>query len=330
MSSEVARDIEGLGIRGVPVTTYRTRLGVFANTPKLLVNSFRLRRFIVKNDIRIVISAMDSIWQSVAVRAYIPANVTYIASVHDATNHPGDEHIVKTFCRRLDLGRADMILTFSESVAMLVSETSNVPVRSTILAASGSSDAVARKRPARDRYVLGFFGRIVEYKGLDLLLEALDHLRETGVDVVLEIHGDGDIGDLKTRYPSERIVWNIGWIPEASVNSTIRRMDLVVLPYREASQSGVMTVAMAEGVPVVVTPVGALPDQVNHSGAGIVATGVNSASIASAIRKVIDDGDLYESLSQAALYSARASFSWKRVVDDIDGYLMEMVDCGRL
>jgi glycosyltransferase involved in cell wall biosynthesis len=271
---------------------------------------------------------MDSIWQSIAVRAYIPADVVYIASVHDATSHPGDEHLLKNICRRLDLGRADMILTFSESVASLVGAASNVPVRSTVLAASGGFESVARERPSPGRFVIGFFGRIVEYKGLDLLLEAFDILGKSGCDVILEIHGNGPIGDLRRQYPSEQIVWNIGWIPEASVNSTIRAMDLVVLPYREASQSGVMTVAMAEGVPVVVTPVGALPDQVYDSGAGIVASGVDSASIAAAIRTLIDDGDLYEELSQAAIRSAKATYSWKRVVDDIDRYLIEAVNCG--
>ena len=59
--------------------------------------------------------------------------------------------------------------------------------------------------------------------------------------------------------------------------------DVLVLPYIEASQSGLIPIARALGTPVVVTPVGGLPEQVIHGASGVVAQRVTPAAVAEAI-----------------------------------------------
>lgn len=328
--SEIASSIENLDLPSLSVTTYSTRLGVILKLPKLLANALRLRRFIRHNDIDVVVSSMNSLWQSIGIYAYLPREVIYIASVHDASSHPGDEHPLKAVCHRIDIGRADALLAYSRGVEKTLSASTGKPVRSTVLAASRASHipSEGRRLDSSGPVVLGFFGRILEYKGIDILIASAEILEERGFDVIVRVYGTGDVESLVHIDGASRVEWNLGWVREDQVNSTVASMDIVVLPYREASQSGVLTVALAEGVPTVVTPVGSLADQVAETGGGLVADRVDADAVADAIARLICDRALYEQLSRDARESARSTFSWRRVVDDFTSITHEFVAAG--
>ena len=125
------------------------------------------------------------------------------------------------------------------------------------------------------RYVL-FFGFIREYKGLDLLLDAMgdERMAQLGVKLIVagEFYGDPkpyqdrisrlDIGD--------RVVMHTDFIPDHEVNRYFCAADLVVQPYKSATQSGVSQIAYHFEKPMVVTNVGGLPEIVPDGKAGFV------------------------------------------------------------
>ena len=116
-----------------------------------------------------------------------------------------------------------------------------------------------------------FFGRIMEYKGLGLLLESCNRLQVKGFEFSLCVVGHGAITS------RERLVMEIlkptfvnRYVTEAEAAGFFQDCDLVVLPYVEASQSGVVATAISFGKPVLATPVGGLKEQVEAMGAGLV------------------------------------------------------------
>ncbi|MBK8340009.1 MAG: glycosyltransferase [Flavobacteriales bacterium] len=148
------------------------------------------------------------------------------------------------------------------------------------------AEARARAGIALDRKVLLFFGFIRDYKGLDLLIEALAQLPP---DHVLIIAGE-PYGDM-TKYHDaidragvrDRIVDHIRYIADNEVPLFFSAADLVVLPYRSATQSGITAIAYHFGKPVLATDVGGLREMVEDDRTGIVVQ-PDAASIANGIR----------------------------------------------
>ena len=120
-----------------------------------------------------------------------------------------------------------------------------------------------------NEYVLLFFGIITGYKGLDLLADSLDLLKkETKIPVRLIVAGrvqkgfEEEMEYLKNERLTEGVDFYLRFIEEEEVNQLFGAADLTVLPYREASQSGVMFMSYTHGVPVIAPELGGFPDDI--------------------------------------------------------------------
>ncbi|MGE8430208.1 MAG: glycosyltransferase [Sphingobacterium sp.] len=126
-----------------------------------------------------------------------------------------------------------------------------------------------------DKVVL-FFGFIRQYKGLDLLLEALanSRVRELGVKLLLagEFYGDpAPYLNLIKKYKLEEFIFmHTDFIPNQEVGRYFSAADCVVLPYRSATQSGITQVAYHFDLPMIVSNVGGLPELVQDGYVGYV------------------------------------------------------------
>ncbi|WP_207436367.1 glycosyltransferase [Sabulibacter ruber] len=137
------------------------------------------------------------------------------------------------------------------------------------------------------RYLL-FFGFIRHYKGLDLLLEALKdpRLRESGVKLIVagEFYEAPEpyLQLIESEELKDRVIVATEYIPHDKVRTYFSVADLVVQPYRHASQSGVTQIAYHFEVPILVTKVGGLAEMIPDQKVGYVVD-VNSKAIADAI-----------------------------------------------
>jgi len=137
------------------------------------------------------------------------------------------------------------------------------------------------------RYLL-YFGFIRHYKGLDLLLEAFadERLKKLPVKLIVsgEFYEDSkpyfDIIDKHNLH--DRIVLKTEFVPDADVANFFCSADLVTLPYRDATQSGVTQIAYHFEKPMLVTNVGGLPEIVTDGKSGYVVT-PNAQAIADAL-----------------------------------------------
>ncbi len=125
------------------------------------------------------------------------------------------------------------------------------------------------------RYLL-FFGLIRDYKGLDLLLEALADARLEKIGLKLLVAGEFYSNEASYRHQVEQLgiadrVWFAGrYIPDKEVEYYFSAADMVVQPYKSATQSGVTQIAYHFDKPMLVTQVGGLAEIVQHGKGGYV------------------------------------------------------------
>ena len=171
------------------------------------------------------------------------------------------------------------------------------------------------RKPADGIFRVLFFGRIYEYKGLQYLLEAAPLVRAKVPLVQFVIAGVGD--DVLACYPHLRdtsfIQFDNRFIPINDAARLFAESDLLVLPYIEASQSGVLMIAMPFGLPVVVTEVGEISSLVRSCGMGLVVPPREPAALAAAITKIALDSELRNLLSKNAKRAATEEYSRKKI-----------------
>lgn len=150
------------------------------------------------------------------------------------------------------------------------------------------------KRAAQDaleldpqKRTLLFFGLIRDYKGLDLLIDALPLLGEQ-YQLVIAGESYGSFEKYQAQIAAsgcaDRIKVFNRYIDDEEVPQFFSAADLCVLPYKSATQSGITAIALHFDVPVVATPVGGLAESIEKPGIGLMTSGISAEAIADAIR----------------------------------------------
>ncbi len=247
--------------------------------------------YVERHRLPVALCAMAHLWNAFLTPAIKKGGAANCLVVHDATPHDGDNYAIRHLMIRNDIRQADLVFTLSESVRCDLIERFHCPVDHLGLSSIGPF-RYGQGQGRRDRilgappYRLLFVGRLLPYKGLGRLIEAMRLLEQNNIPVTLRVVGDGTVG--LSGVPSS-VEIDRRWIPESEIASIFSNADLVILPYQEASQSGVIPIAHHLGVPVLVTPVGGLLEQVEYGRKGYVAEDASAEALAKSIRAVLDD-----------------------------------------
>ena len=145
-----------------------------------------------------------------------------------------------------------------------------------------------------DESLVLFFGRISEYKGLKYLIHAEPLISERVPTARFVIAGTGDNLDTYRRmmtHPDKFTIYD-EYLSNESRTQLFRKASVVVLPYTDATQSGVIPVAYSFAKPVIATAVGGLPAQVDDGSTGILVPPRNAHALADAIVRLLRDPDL--------------------------------------
>ena len=271
-------------------------------------------RFVRHHRIDMAICTMYSIWDLPVVHALARQNVPFLLIAHDVHPHPGDSYPLRRLSMHRQIRAADAVVALSAHVRDQVrhlrgraDERIEVIPHGAFEFGAGRLRAAPVARPPR----LLFFGRILAYKGLGVLLDACRLLQARGAPVELEIMGSGDLRPYASKLAGlAGLHVTNRWIDDAEIGDALAATDIVVLPYIEASQSGVAASAATAGVPCVATPVGGLAEQVFDGRTGVVARGITPDALAEAIQRLVEDPALYRRCSSGALAYAREELAW--------------------
>jgi glycosyltransferase involved in cell wall biosynthesis len=171
--------------------------------------------------------------------------------------------------------------------------------------------------PAPSGRTLLFFGLIRDYKGLDVLLEALPGVP----DARLVVAGD-PLDPVEQTELNGRVEWRLGFRPDAEVRELMGQAAVVVLPYRRLDSSGVLATAIGYRRPVVVTDVGSLGEIVREFGAGEVVPPGDAQALAQGIERLLEPKAL--AAAHAGAERAAAELTWARSAAEHDRLYREV------
>lgn len=235
---------------------------------------------------------------------------------------PGDRAFTRFF-----LKSCDAFVTMSEKVLNDLRHFEKIKPALQVLhplydnfGAPVSRDEARQRLGLRDtEKIVLFFGFIRKYKGLDLLLEAMKIVAQTRADTRLLVAGEFYEDEKPYHEQIERLgvgswlVMHTHFIADSEVKYYLGASDVVVQPYRNATQSGVTPLAYHFEKPMIVTNVGSLPSLVPHGSVGLVAE-PNAASLAAAILQYFELGEQY---FIPHLRNEKEKYSWKKMTEAI-------------
>ncbi len=273
----------------------------------------------------------DVIFLHEATNTYLPLCLSAAArrtplllTVHDVTAHPGADaegprrrEWVQQWLRQ----RASAVIVHGEWLRQRYLELPGKTCRN-VHAIPHGCYTVLRHWAAADAQEIEnsvlFFGRIHAYKGLGYLVRAADRIAASIPNLRVVIAGDGTELDLyRDRFAAhpERFVIHRGYLPNTAVARVFQESSLVVLPYIEGSQSGVVRIAYVFGKPVVATRVGSIPESIREGETGLLVPPRDENALADAVVAVLADKDRLRRMAGNAARMPETEMSWSRVAE---------------
>jgi glycosyltransferase involved in cell wall biosynthesis len=227
--------------------------------------------------------------------------------------------IARTLTRLL--AEMDAVVVHSAHGAGRLQADFGVPAEKLRVIPHGAFDYLTRQEdevplPAELREVTGpvimAFGLVRPYKGTDVLLEAFQHVNGAELWVVgMPRMPMEELRELARRAPGT-VRFVDRFVTDPEIPAFMRRADLVVLPYRNIEQSGVLYTALAFGRPLVLSAVGGFPEVAEQGAARLVPPG-DPAALAEALSELLADRSARDALADAATKAAATSYSWERI-----------------
>jgi len=250
------------------------------------------------------------------------SNAKLIAICHNIIPHEkriGDKILSKYFLEKMDYFiplsdqvKKDLFLFLNNPVYKLLP----LPVFS-LFGEKIDKQEAKKYLKLTDEKILLFFGFIRDYKGLDVLIEAISLVKKE-LDVKLIVAGEFYESEerylkLITSYNLEKeIILKKDFIPTSDVKQYFSASDAVVLPYKSATQSGIVQVAVNFCMPVIATNVGGIGEVIEDGKTGFVVEKENPEKLAEAIIRYYKE-DKEKEFSQS-MKSLKEKYSWQNFV----------------
>lgn len=254
-----------------------------------------------------------------------------VSLVHNAISH--ERTLIEKPLAKYFFNRCDAFIVMSE------------PVRKDLLTLHKNPKILLQPHPIYDHYAertdkasackklgirddkknLLFFGLIRDYKGLDVLIEAMSGLDDSYQLIVSgESYGSFDkYTELINQSPlKDNIIVFEQYIPDEMVSTLFSASDVLVLPYKSATQSGVVALAYQMEIPMIATNVGALGSTIESSGTGLVVPTASPSDVAQGVRDFFASGDINN--FRKNLIKEKKRLSWDNFVLSIESFFSQL------
>jgi alpha-maltose-1-phosphate synthase len=183
--------------------------------------------------------------------------------------------------------------------------------------------------PATEENAVLFFGRIVEYKGLNYLIEAMELVQRKIPDAKLIVAGSGNIDKYTASLNRINSEVHNRYVSDSEIPGFFQRSKLVALPYIEGTQTGVVPIAYAFKKPVVVTDVGCIPEVVDDGVTGFVVPPQDPMALTEAITKLLETDAKRKAMGEKAYEKMQRELSWTEIARRTVETYQEVIDARR-
>lgn len=226
-----------------------------------------------------------------------------IMNVHDPKMHSGEFEIKRYIITKLLFIMVTKFVVFANDSSKVLKEQLSKNKKIFVLRFRPSS--IYRKFSITNEVnvmasKISFVGRLSKYKGIDLFIEAINGIHKTHPDQEFVIAGK-PFNDFKINYDiiknKNKVSVMEKFLSNEEITEIMLSSILVVCPYIDATQSGVILIAHGLNRPVLVTPVGGLPDYINEGKNGLVADDVSVESLTKSINDFLEN-NVFESMKE--------------------------------
>ena len=250
-----------------------------------------------------------------------PRAVT-VKNVHDPVPHPGSAGWRKKMTRHCAYRGDARIMVHAEHFRSQYARTQCVPLEAVESCLLGECE-VLRSWPALP-YQSGPMallpGRMTDYKGIEVLCAAADAIATQVPGIAIVVAGPPSPGYLvphsRALPKGGRLTVLAEHISTARLRGLMEAATVVVVPYTSATQSGVVLNAVALGIPLVASRVGALPEYIEPSGCGLLVEPGNADALASAVVSVMLSPAMRKVLRAGASSARTGPLSWAKLAQD--------------
>ena len=293
------------------MNTYTGKFSIILSTLNI-TKFFRLWRVVNDFGPDVIYYPMDHSWSvllNVMFRRY-----KRVMTIHDVDAHLGEGNLIEKLLRKITLKLCDRFVILSR-VFLENMRTLGVNLDDVTVIPHGIFDLYNTRIGNQPEKVyqkrLLFFGRLCEYKGIGILLKAFKRIKERQPEATLLMAGSGDVT------PYEKDLETLGgvqvinrWIKDEEVEDIFANGDILVVPYIEASQSGVILTAYGFSMPVIASNIGGLPEQIVKGKSGILVEPGNVEALANACVQMLGDPEQVKVMGDYAYNYAIKHYNW--------------------
>jgi len=216
-----------------------------------------------------------------------------IMNVHDPVQHSGERNFKNIFANKIFYLKVTKFVTFSQySCSILIQKQGRKKNCISLNLKPYKFYSNYVKTDIKEQTYITFIGRVSEYKGIDIFLDSIKILNKKYADVNYIIAGapyNNTIGvDLVNKYKFTNVKFILNHLTNIEVCDFIQQSKVIICPYRDATQSGVVMTALALNTPIIVSNQGGLPEYIQNNITGLIAN-TDAESFAKAIETVIVD-----------------------------------------
>lgn len=240
-------------------------------------------------------------------------NLKPICVIHDVKPHKGD-----SFIHSLN-NKAVMNISYRVIVltrAGLNGITNTMYMKKTRIARLGLLNACREKSSSetcRKKEIL-FFGRIEPYKNIGLLLDIYERVHKTDGSIKMTIAGYGDMSLWKDRIAACKGLRVINrWIENDELCGLFGNAALTLLPYSEASQSGIIPISYEFNTPVIASKCGGIPEQIENGKTGFVINTDDIDAYSRICTEVLNNSELADNLRKG-ITEYKKKHSWEKII----------------
>ena len=244
--------------------------------------------------------------------------VHIVSTIHDVIQHPGRNSKLFRFATKKHMINSSKVIVHGEVLIDLavfeygIQREKMISIPHGVL--SHFKDSNSEYFPQENMFL--FFGRIYDYKGLDVFLKAALVVSELEPSTKFVIAGSGDLSHYSSLMKGVQILKVINrFVTNSEVSELMQKTKAVVLPYKEASQTGVIPAAYSFGRTVIASSVGAIKEIVKDGETGLLFSPGDYITLAKHMLTLTHDYSLMAHLERGALEMASNELSWDSIAE---------------